>query len=35
MYWLIALLYILNKVLKIVITKILNNYIEEYGLFLN
>ena len=34
-YRLITLLYILNKILKIVIIKIFNNYIEEYGFLLN
>ena len=34
-YRFIALLYILSKILKIVIIKILSHYIEEYGLFLN
>ena len=31
----ITLLYILNKILKIIIIKILNNYIKEYSFFLN
>ena len=34
-YRFIALLYILNKVLKIIIIKIFNDYIEEYNLLLN
>ena len=34
-YRFIALLYILNKVLKIVITKILSDYTEEYGFLLD